>query len=50
MELLELKIAICDDISEMNQIMSEMIHNIMKKKDITYKILKFNSGRELLEQ
>ena len=50
MEILELKIAICDDISEMNHIMSEMIHKIMETKDIVYKILKFNSGIELLEQ
>lgn len=50
MELQEIRIAVCDDYSEMNKIMSDMIQNIMRKKDIEYKIVEFNSGKALLEQ
>lgn len=39
MEFQEIKIAVCDDHQEMNQIMSEIIHNVMDGKSIAYRVL-----------
>lgn len=48
--LQEIRIAVCDDVPEMSNIMCGMIRDIMEKKDIIYTMHEFNSGKELLEQ
>lgn len=49
-ELAKIRIAICDDMSEMNNTMSEILRDILDEKDIVYEISQFYSGKELLKQ